>query len=115
MGQQQHDIRVIMANPPCSASFEVLPSKSRRHAERIHAFIPGFEPDGELLLRETAKVSIQLMLLCAPLYALIFWPQAETGLYSWHPIKRVLILIFLPLVLLYLVINAGSNFWDDDY
>jgi hypothetical protein len=25
MGQQQHDIRVIMANPPCSASFEVLP------------------------------------------------------------------------------------------
>ena len=39
----------------------------------------------------------------------------ETGLYSLHPIKRVLILIFLPLVLLYLVINAGSNFWDDDY
>jgi hypothetical protein len=85
------------ANPPCSASLEVLPGKLRRHAEKIHAFIPGFEPDGELLLRGMATVSIQLMLLCALLYALIFWPQAETGLYSLHPVKRVLILIFLPL------------------
>ena len=61
-----------------------------------------------------ATVSIQLMLLYALLYALIFWPQAETGLSSLRLIKRVLILIFLPLVLLYLVINTGFNFWDDD-
>ena len=62
-----------------------------------------------------ATVSIQLMLHCALLYALIFWPQAETGLYGLHPVKRVLILIFLALVLLHYVIHAGSNFCDDDY
>jgi hypothetical protein len=45
-----------------------------RHAEKMHAFIPGFEPDGELLHREMATVSMQLMLLCALIFALIFWP-----------------------------------------
>ena len=50
-----------------------------RHTEKIRAFLRGFEPDGELPLHEMAPVSIQLMLLCALIHALIVWPP-ETGL-----------------------------------
>jgi len=48
---------------------------------------------------------IRLVVDGALAYALVLLPQEETGIYSWSPVKRILVLIFFPFVLLYSLIT----------
>ena len=35
------------------------------------------------------------------IYILVFFPRRDSGFYSWHPVKRVLAIMFFPLVILF--------------
>ncbi|MGA3049051.1 MAG: hypothetical protein ABSD67_20620 [Terracidiphilus sp.] len=43
------------------------------------------------------------------LYLAIIYPHSEAGFYSWHPIKRVLFLLFLPYILIFKFFTAGCH------
>lgn len=41
-------------------------------------------------------------------YGLFCWHE-ETGFFSWHPVKRIAFLIFLPIILVHKVLSAGCK------
>jgi glucose dehydrogenase len=51
----------------------------------------------------------QDILFVALLYLTLIYPRSDTGFYSWHPAKRIVFLIFLPLVLLFKFLTAGCH------
>lgn len=53
--------------------------------------------------------SVRLIVEGALVYAFVLFPQEEMGFYSWHPIRRILAVLFLPFVLLYLLLTIGCG------
>jgi hypothetical protein len=51
----------------------------------------------------------QDILFIALLYLAIIYPRSDTGFYSWHPVMRILLLLFLPLVLVFRFFTAGCH------
>jgi hypothetical protein len=62
-----------------------------------------------LMSEITMRVVVGTILESAFVYAIIFLPKAETGFYSWHPIKRILAIILFPFVLIYALASSTSD------
>ena len=52
-----------------------------------------------------------LAVVAGMFYLFFFRLRTETGFFSFHPVKRIAIVMFLPFVLLYLLSCLD---WDDD-
>ena len=50
---------------------------------------------------------VALLFSIGVVYALVFLPRSETGFFSWHPVKRVLAIVFVPFVLFYWWATSG--------
>ena len=50
---------------------------------------------------------VALLLSVGVVYALVFLPRSKSGFYSWHPVKRVLTIVFFPFALFYWWATSG--------
>jgi hypothetical protein len=62
-----------------------------------------FSPFINLPIAIIAAVAVRMIIHAAVLYLLIIYPRSDSGFYSFHPVKRLAIFLFLPFVLLYIV------------
>lgn len=58
------------------------------------------------------QVVFGLVLQVALLYILLFFPRRDSGFYSWHPVKRVLAIMFFPFVIFYFWCVSGCHCWN---
>lgn len=52
---------------------------------------------------------MHLICLALLFYSVVIWAKSESGFHSWHPVKRVLAFVFLPLALFHWLAVGRCN------